>query len=99
MECKKGNDFAYAPFEFSSTIVTDFNLVCTEKAYAPAVGSAFMVGQLIGSFISGTLSDRYGRKIVLFVSIFISSAGGLMGAFVGTDFAWYWYYLFSRYLS
>ncbi|XP_044083904.1 solute carrier family 22 member 5 isoform X1 [Neovison vison] len=54
---------------YLSTIVTEWNLVCEDDWKAPLTVSLFFVGVLMGSFISGQLSDRFGRKNVLFVTM------------------------------
>ena len=51
-----------------------------------------MMGLLIGSFLSGYLSDIYGRKIGLLGCILVSSTGSLVGAFMPD----YWSYLALR---
>ncbi|XP_062309223.1 organic cation/carnitine transporter 2-like isoform X1 [Osmerus eperlanus] len=54
---------------YISTIVTEWDLVCDEKWRNPLTSSIFFCGVLTGSFLSGQLSDRFGRKIVLFVTM------------------------------
>ena len=54
-----------------------------------------MMGLLIGSFLSGYLSDIYGRKIGLLGCILVSSTGSLVGAFMPD----YWSYLSLRILT
>ncbi|XP_012513082.1 PREDICTED: solute carrier family 22 member 5 isoform X2 [Propithecus coquereli] len=54
---------------YLSTIVTEWNLVCEDDWKAPLTVSMFFVGVLVGSFISGQLSDRFGRKKVLFATM------------------------------
>ncbi|XP_019497742.1 PREDICTED: solute carrier family 22 member 5 [Hipposideros armiger] len=54
---------------YLSTIVTEWNLVCEDDWKAPLTTSLFFGGVLVGSFISGQLSDRFGRKNVLFVTM------------------------------
>ncbi|KAM8764990.1 organic cation/carnitine transporter 2 isoform 2-T2 [Rhynchonycteris naso] len=44
---------------YLSTIVTEWNLVCENDWKAPLTVSLFFVGVLVGSFISGQLSDRF----------------------------------------
>ncbi|XP_057677087.1 organic cation/carnitine transporter 2-like [Corythoichthys intestinalis] len=54
---------------YASTIVSEWDLVCGQKWKKPLTLSAYFCGFLVGSFISGQLSDRFGRKIVLFVTL------------------------------
>lgn len=53
---------------YTSTIITEWDLVCDQSWKNPLTSSFFFCGVLTGSFISGQLSDRYGRKIVLFAT-------------------------------
>ncbi|XP_023619554.1 solute carrier family 22 member 5 isoform X6 [Myotis lucifugus] len=55
-DCLDGWEFSQDVY--LSTIVTEWNLVCEDDWKAPLTVSLFFVGVLIGSFISGQLSDR-----------------------------------------
>ncbi|XP_067899880.1 organic cation/carnitine transporter 2-like isoform X6 [Heterodontus francisci] len=48
----------YSKDQYISTIVTEWDLVCNNDWKGPFVASVFFVGVLVGSFISGQLSDR-----------------------------------------
>ncbi|KAM8940789.1 organic cation/carnitine transporter 2 isoform 3-T5 [Lycaon pictus] len=65
--CLDGWEFSQDIYQ--STIVTEWNLVCEDDWKAPLTVSLFFVGVLVSSFISGQLSDRFGRKNVLFVTM------------------------------
>ncbi|XP_030427485.1 solute carrier family 22 member 4 isoform X1 [Gopherus evgoodei] len=58
---------------YLSTIVTEWNLVCEDDWKTPLTTSLFFVGVLIGSFISGQLSDRFGRKNILFATMAVQT--------------------------
>ncbi|XP_073077180.1 organic cation/carnitine transporter 2 isoform X3 [Manis javanica] len=65
--CLDGWEFSQDVYQ--TTIVTEWNLVCEDDWKAPLIVSLFFWGVLMGSFISGQLSDRFGRKNVLFVTM------------------------------
>ncbi|XP_040907432.1 solute carrier family 22 member 5-like [Toxotes jaculatrix] len=58
---------------YISTIISEWDLVCDDRWKNPLTSSVFFCGVLTGSFISGQLSDRYGRKIVMFATIAIQT--------------------------
>ncbi|XP_060771235.1 solute carrier family 22 member 4 isoform X3 [Neoarius graeffei] len=59
----------YSSARYRSTVVTEWDLVCGDAWKVPFTLSIFFVGVLSGSFISGELSDRFGRKTVLFATM------------------------------
>ncbi|XP_005475467.1 solute carrier family 22 member 5 isoform X2 [Oreochromis niloticus] len=70
-ECKDG--WIYGTEHYESTVVTEFNLVCDNNWKQPMSSLIYFLGSLCGCFLSGQISDRFGRKPVLFSSIFILS--------------------------
>ncbi|XP_053768968.1 organic cation/carnitine transporter 2 isoform X3 [Desmodus rotundus] len=54
---------------YLSTIVTEWNLVCEDDWKAPLTISLFFGGVLVGSFISGQLSDRDWRMLLLALTV------------------------------
>ncbi|XP_078267180.1 organic cation/carnitine transporter 2-like [Rhinoraja longicauda] len=56
----------YSQDQYTSTIVSEWDLVCDNTWKDPFTTSLYFIGVLIGSGASGVISDRFGRKIVLF---------------------------------
>nr|XP_012608731.1 solute carrier family 22 member 16 isoform X2 [Microcebus murinus] len=57
--------YIYDQRKWKSTVVTEWNLVCDRKWFAALVQPLFMVGVLIGAAVFGYISDRLGRRVVL----------------------------------
>uniref|UniRef100_A0A8C3I0V1 Major facilitator superfamily (MFS) profile domain-containing protein n=1 Tax=Chrysemys picta bellii TaxID=8478 RepID=A0A8C3I0V1_CHRPI len=47
---------------FTSTIITEWDLVCDSRQLKQMAQSIYMVGILVGGIIFGDLSDRFGRR-------------------------------------
>ncbi|XP_074147080.1 organic cation/carnitine transporter 2-like isoform X1 [Sminthopsis crassicaudata] len=71
----------YSQDTYLSTIVTEWDLVCEDDWKAPLTTSLFFVGVLVGSFISGQLSDKFGRKNVLFVTMAMQTGFSFLQVF------------------
>lgn len=53
---------------FSSTVTSEFNLVCERRYLRAAHQSIYMSGILVGAFFNGFLADRYGRMTTISIS-------------------------------
>ncbi|XP_077183013.1 organic cation/carnitine transporter 2-like isoform X1 [Paroedura picta] len=78
-KCLDGWEYSRDPY--LSTIVTEWNLVCDNDWKSPLSISLFFVGVLIGSFVSGLLSDKFGRKNVLFATMGVQTGFSFLQVF------------------
>ncbi|XP_060621213.1 organic cation/carnitine transporter 2-like isoform X1 [Anolis sagrei] len=77
--CLDGWEYATEPY--LATIVSQWDLVCDNDWKTPLTTSLFFVGVLFGSFVSGQISDRFGRKNVLFATMGVQTGFGILQVF------------------
>nr|CAC87129.1 putative organic anion transporter [Sus scrofa] len=75
------NGWIYDPGTFPSTIVTEWDLVCSRRALRQLAQSLYMVGVLLGAMIFGYLADRLGRRKVLILNYLQTAVSGTCAAF------------------
>lgn len=78
--CHSSERIIYEEFDFESTVVTDYNLVCDDQYKVTLASTVYMLGLCIGAFAGGPPADKYGRKPVLFIFIFLGGFGNLLAA-------------------
>ncbi|KAM9302150.1 solute carrier family 22 member 20-like [Gastrophryne carolinensis] len=78
--CEDG--WVYDRSVFASTIVTEWDLVCNLRTMKQVAQSIYMAGVLVGAMLLGTLSDRFGRKIILTGSHLLMAVSGTLAAFL-----------------
>ncbi|XP_053713007.1 solute carrier family 22 member 7-like [Synchiropus splendidus] len=66
VSCRRG--WVYDNSTFKSTITSQWDLVCDNKGKNKATATIFFVGVMFGALTFGSLSDRFGRRIMLLVS-------------------------------
>ncbi|XP_068196688.1 solute carrier family 22 member 4-like [Antennarius striatus] len=89
-ECLDG--WVYSTDRYTSTIVSEWDLVCENAWKVPFSTSLYFVGVLIGSLICGHLSDRFGRKPVFFSTMFLHAVAPLIQA---TSISWVMFSIFN----
>ncbi|XP_028257719.1 solute carrier family 22 member 7-like [Parambassis ranga] len=62
------NGWVYDNTTFKSTLTSEWDLVCDQRRKNKATATIFFVGVMFGAVSFGSLSDRYGRRIMLLVS-------------------------------
>ncbi|XP_068594000.1 organic cation/carnitine transporter 2-like [Cebidichthys violaceus] len=82
-QCVDG--WVFSTERYTATIVSEWDLVCDSAWKVPLSTSLFFVGVLIGSFISGDLSDRFGRRPVFFFTMALLTVTPLIQA---TSVSW-----------
>ncbi|KAM9302301.1 solute carrier family 22 member 6-A-like [Gastrophryne carolinensis] len=75
------NGWEYDRTEFPSTIITEWDLVCSKKSRRQLAQSLYMSGVLVGGVVLGGLSDRYGRRALLIWSYLQMAVSGICTAF------------------
>ncbi|XP_004621555.2 solute carrier family 22 member 10 [Sorex araneus] len=73
--------WVYDRNSFPSTIVTEWNLICGNKAKKQMAQFLYLMGMLIGSVIICPLSDRLGRRFVLRCCLLTFALCGICAAF------------------
>ncbi|CRK91512.1 CLUMA_CG005173, isoform A [Clunio marinus] len=79
-ESVKCSEFIWDSSIVKSSAVKSFSLVCDENVLKAAGDSMVMLGILIGSYIFGELSDKYGRRPILLFSLLIQVVFGFLTA-------------------
>ncbi|NXG53098.1 S22A7 protein, partial [Psilopogon haemacephalus] len=76
--CQHG--WVYDHSQFTSTISTQWDLVCEQRGLNQATATFFFIGVTLGAVLFGYLSDRLGRKAMLLLSLLCSVVCGMLSA-------------------
>ncbi|XP_064643372.1 organic cation transporter protein-like [Lineus longissimus] len=66
---------------YRPSAVMEFNLVCDKAIFRTFGSTALIVGMLLGAIVGGKVSDRFGRKITVILSIASQAVAVLVIAF------------------
>lgn len=75
------DDLVFDQTLMSSTVVEEFGLVCDQARLRTGVNITYMLGLLVGAYMFGWISDKFGRIKALILGILCVSVGGFGGAF------------------
>uniref|UniRef100_A0A671F7M1 Solute carrier family 22 member 16 n=1 Tax=Rhinolophus ferrumequinum TaxID=59479 RepID=A0A671F7M1_RHIFE len=86
--------FIYDKSKWENTVVTQWDLVCNREWFAKLIQPTFMFGVLLGALVFGYLSDRVGRRPVLWSTSIGMHVFGIAVAFTSD----YYSFLLTRFL-
>ncbi|XP_040837793.1 solute carrier family 22 member 9-like isoform X1 [Ochotona curzoniae] len=87
--------WVYDRSTFVSTTVTEWDLVCDSQPLNSVTRFLFMSGMVVGSFVFGHLTDKYGRRLILTWCLFQIAVADTCAAFAPAFFV----YCILRFLS
>ncbi|XP_014670267.1 PREDICTED: organic cation transporter protein-like, partial [Priapulus caudatus] len=73
---------------YAATVTTEFDVVCGREWLMALSQAMFMAGILVGNAVFGSLSDKYGRKPLLFVALVLMVASGVGSPFTTNIYAY-----------
>ncbi|KAK2817567.1 hypothetical protein Q5P01_025758 [Channa striata] len=73
--------WTYDHSQFSSTTVTEWDLVCDNKQLNQALATYFFLGVTFGAVLFGQLSDKFGHKLMYLVALLAATLLGITAAF------------------
>ncbi|XP_076024236.1 solute carrier family 22 member 6 [Genypterus blacodes] len=76
--------WSYNMTERTSTIISDWDLVCERRQLKQMAQTIYMSGVLVGAAVFGGLSDRFGRRMLLILSYLIIAVMGTCAAFASS---------------
>jgi OCT family organic cation transporter-like MFS transporter 4/5 len=69
--------YVYDQSIYTSTVVSEWNLVCNDSWKVPLIESMYFAGVMVGAPVFGVLADMYGRKPILMISIAMTTLFGI----------------------
>lgn len=81
-EMKECDSWTYDTQYFQSSRGMEWNFVCSRRWMGALAQSSYMFGVFIGAVTLGSLADKYGRKIIFYVSAIAQLVLGVSVAFV-----------------
>ncbi|KAE8281020.1 Solute carrier family 22 member 7 Organic anion transporter 2 [Larimichthys crocea] len=82
VQCQNG--WVYDNSSFTSTLATEWDLVCDRKSLTKTTSTIFFFGVMIGAIVFGFLCDKYGRKNTLLASYIMAIVFGFSSAFANS---------------
>lgn len=93
------SDWKFSHDLLTSTAVEDMQMVCANEWKRNAAQTVYMGGMLVGSFPIGILSDKFGRRPLLMVTLLFLGVGGCLPYFFPADPSFYPFFVLARFIS
>ncbi|KAK7926116.1 hypothetical protein WMY93_008426 [Mugilogobius chulae] len=91
-DCADG--WTYRLKERDTSIVSQWDMVCDLRSLKQMAQTVYMAGVLVGAFLLGSLSDRFGRRMLLIGSYLLMAVCGTCAAF-STSFSLFCFFRFG----
>ncbi|RUS82901.1 hypothetical protein EGW08_009324, partial [Elysia chlorotica] len=85
LETQSCSRWVYSTDMFASSIVSELNLVCDRQIFISHANMVGMAGVMLVSMVTGTLSDRWGRKNLYILHNWIQLAASVAVVFVKSE--------------
>ncbi|XP_028279807.1 solute carrier family 22 member 7-like [Parambassis ranga] len=82
VQCQSG--WVYDNSTFTSTLATEWDLVCDRKSLPKTTSTIFFFGVMMGALAFGYFCDKYGRKSTLLASYIVSIVFGFSSTFANS---------------
>lgn len=92
LPCRWGYDYNRSMIR--NSIITEFNLICGKERLVDLTQVTLMLGVLLGNIIFGLAADKYGRKKILMICIFVQSICGILSGWS----PWFVGFLITRFV-
>ncbi|XP_036361571.1 organic cation transporter protein-like [Octopus sinensis] len=86
---QKCSSWVYDKTNTHNSITSELNLVCDDAILARHAFTFFFMGYLFAMVVCGISSDRFGRKKVIIVCLFLQGSTGIATAFISNIYAIY----------